>query len=108
MLSEDIKKEIDKYNQDKKAQYKPTHSRWAKVHEQDHKESEHSSDHPEPELENQFHEDSYPMQDSDIEDLLESHTPYCQYGIHIPYLKTFCFILWISGRQGSQWWPSMS
>ena len=27
-------------------------------------------------MENHFHEESYPMQDSDIEDLLESHTPY--------------------------------
>ena len=35
MLSEDIKKELDKYNQEKKAQYKPTHPRMTKVHEQD-------------------------------------------------------------------------
>ena len=38
MLSEDIKKEPDKYNQEKKAQYKPTCPRMAKVHEQDHEE----------------------------------------------------------------------
>ena len=33
MLSEDIKKELDKYNQEKKAQYKSTHPRMPKVHE---------------------------------------------------------------------------
>ena len=32
-----------------------------------------SPDNPEPDLENHFHEDSYPMQDTDIEDLLETH-----------------------------------
>ena len=71
MLSEDIKKELDKYNQEKKAQYKPTCPRLAKVHEQDHEEID-SPDNPEPDLENHFHEESYPMQDSDIEDLLET------------------------------------
>ena len=74
MLSEDIKKELDKSNQKKKAQYKPTHSRMAKEHEQDHEEVDDIPDHPEPDLENHFHEASYPMQDSDIEDLLETHT----------------------------------
>ena len=52
MLNEDIKKELDKYNQDKKAQYKPTCPRMAKVHEQDHEEFDDSPDHPEPDLEN--------------------------------------------------------
>ena len=47
----------------------------AKVHEQDHEEAD-SPDNPEPELENLFHDDSYPMQDSDIEDLLETHGQY--------------------------------
>ena len=47
----------------------------AKVHEQDHEEINDSPDHPEPDLENHFHEESYPMQDSDLEDLLETHTP---------------------------------
>ena len=75
MLSENIKKELDKYNQVKKAQYKPRHSRMAKVHEQDHEEVD-TPDNPEPDLENQFHEDSYPMQDADIEDLLETHGQY--------------------------------
>ena len=47
----------------------------AKVHEQDHEEVDDSPNHPEPDLENHFHEESYPMQDSDIEELLDSHTP---------------------------------
>ena len=34
MLSEDVMKELDKYNQEKKAQYKLTCPRIAKVHEQ--------------------------------------------------------------------------
>ena len=51
MLSENIKKKVDKYNQDKKAQYKPTCLRMAKVHEQDHEEVDDSPDHPEPDLE---------------------------------------------------------
>ena len=72
MLSEDIKKELDNYNQEKKAQYKPTCPRMAKVHQQDHEVVD-SPDNPEPDLENQLQEDSYPMQDTDIEDLLESH-----------------------------------
>ena len=75
MLSEDIKKELDKWNQVKKAKCKPTHPRMANVPEQDHEEA-FSSDNPEPDLENHFHNDSYPMQDSDIEDLLETHGQY--------------------------------
>ena len=74
MLGEDIKKELDKYNQEKKA-HKPTCPRMAKVHEQDHDEAD-NPDNPEPDLENHFPEDSYPMQDSDIEDLLETHGQY--------------------------------
>ena len=62
MLSEDLKKELDEYNQEKKTQHKHTHNRMAKVHEQDHEDAE-TPDNPEPDLENQFHEDSYPMQD---------------------------------------------
>ena len=76
MLSEDIKKELDKYNHERKTQNKPTLSRMAKVHEQDHEEVDDSPDHPKPDLENHFHEESYPIQDSDIEDLLDTHTPY--------------------------------
>ena len=79
MLSEDIKMELDKYNQEKKGQYKPTHPRMAKVHEQGHEEA-YSLKNPEPDLENHFHADSYPMQDTNIEDLLETHimTEFCQ------------------------------
>ena len=58
MLSEDIKKEVDQYNQEKKAQYKPTCPRMAKAHDQDHEEAD-SPDNPEPDLENHFHEDSF-------------------------------------------------
>ena len=42
MLSEDIKKELDKYNQDKKAQYKSNFLRMAKVHEQEPEEVDES------------------------------------------------------------------
>ena len=48
MLSEDIKKELDKYIQEKKAQYKPNSSRTAKAHEQEHEEADEGPDHPEP------------------------------------------------------------
>ena len=74
MLSEDIKKELDNYYQEKKAQYKPNHSRMAKVHEKEHEEAHPGQ--PEPDLENHFQEESYPMQDCDIEDPLENHTPH--------------------------------
>ena len=47
----------------------------AKTHEQDHKEAD-SRDNPKPDLENHFHEDSYPMNDTDIEDLLATHGQY--------------------------------
>ena len=73
MLSDNVKKELDKYSQEKKAQYKSTHPRMAKVDEQDHDEVDHP-EHPETDLEN--HHDSYPMQDSVIEDLLETHGHY--------------------------------
>ena len=56
MLSKDNKKELDKHNQDKKAQNKPTHPRITKVHEQDHEEVNDTPDHPEPDLENHFHD----------------------------------------------------
>ena len=48
----------------------------AKVLQQEHEEVDDGPDHPEPDLENQFHEESFPMQDSEIEDLLENPTPY--------------------------------
>ena len=44
----------------------------AKVHEQEDVEIE--PDHPEPDLDHHFQDDSYPMQDSDIEDLLDPHS----------------------------------
>ena len=47
-----------------------------KVHEQEHEEVDDGPDHPKPDLENHLYEESYPMQDSEIEDLLEHHTPY--------------------------------
>ena len=97
MLSEDIKKELDKYNQEKKAQYKPTHPRMAKVHEQDHQEAD-SPDNPEPDLENYFHDDSYPMQDSDIEDPGNTWSILSKHGIHISYFKACCFLLWVISR----------
>ena len=75
MLSDDVKKALDKYNQEKKAQYKSAHPRMAKVHGQDDDEADHQ-DNPEPDLENPLPDDSYPMQDSDIEDLLETHVHY--------------------------------
>ena len=46
-----------------------------KAHDQDYEEAD-SSDNPEPELENHFHEDLYPMQNTDIEDLLETQGQY--------------------------------
>ena len=78
MLSDDVKKELDKYNQEKKAQYKCTCPRMAKVHEQDHDETDHPEhpEHPEPDRENHLPDDSYPMQNSDIEDILETHGHY--------------------------------
>ena len=47
----------------------------AKVHEQDHDEADHP-EHPELDISNPLPDDSYPMQDSDIEDLLETHGHY--------------------------------
>ena len=47
----------------------------AKVDEQDHDEADHPA-HPEPDLANHLPDDSYPMQDSDIEDLLETQGHY--------------------------------
>ena len=47
----------------------------AKVHEQDHDEADHP-DIPEPDLESHLPDDSYPIQDSDIADLLKTHGHY--------------------------------
>ena len=59
----------------------------AKVHEQDHEDPE-TPDNPE---QNQFHED--PIQDTDIEDLLETHGQYLanMASTHISHLQAFCF-----------------
>ena len=66
----------------------------AKVLEQDHDEADHP-DNPEPDLENHLPDDSYPMEDSDIEDLLETSL-LGQNGIHISHLQAF--LLWIFCR----------
>ena len=76
MLNEDVRKTLDQYNQDKKAQYKPNHTQMARVHEQDTEGTEEEHNHLEHDLDNHLQEDSYPMQDSDIEELLEHHSPY--------------------------------
>ena len=47
----------------------------ANVHEQDNDKAD-SPDNPEPEMEHSFYEDSYPMQDTNIEDLLDTHGEY--------------------------------
>ena len=46
MLSDDVKKELDMYNQEKKDQYKYACPRMATVHEQGHGEADHP-DNPE-------------------------------------------------------------
>ena len=48
----------------------------ATFHEQESEEAVDDPEHPEPDLESQFHEDSYPLQDSEIEAFPEQHTPY--------------------------------
>ena len=75
MLSDDVKKKLDKYNQEKKAQYKSTCPRIAKLCEQDHDEADHP-EHPEPDLENHLPDDLNPMHNSDIEDPLEIYGHY--------------------------------
>ena len=57
------------------AQYKSTCPRKANIHEQDNDEVD-NTDNPEPDLENHFTDDSYPMEDSDLQDLLETHGHY--------------------------------
>ena len=73
----------------------------AKVREQDHDDDDTN---PESDFDNHHPDDTYPMQDSDIEELLETHghysakmaTPY-----HISKHSAF-------SRQGSQWWLGRS
>ena len=75
MLSAEVKQELEKYNQEKKASYKSAYPRTAKIHEQDHV-NDHIPENPETNLDNHHPDDSYPMQDSDIEELLETHGHY--------------------------------
>ena len=74
MLSEEVKKELDKYNKEKKANYQPNKSRMAKVHKQDLGDED-PPDAPEPDLDNYYHDDSYTMQDSDIEEFSLAISP---------------------------------
>ena len=67
MLSEEVKKVLDKYNKEKKAQYKPNGNRMAKVHEQDQGD-ENPPETPKPDLDSYYTEDPYSTQDSDIAD----------------------------------------
>ena len=60
MLTEEVKKDLDEYNQEKKANYQPNSNRMVKVHEQNH-EDEDPPESPEPDLDNYHTEDSYPM-----------------------------------------------
>ena len=92
MLSEDSKKELDKYNQEKKTRHKPTHNRMAKVNEQDHEEAD-SPDNPGPALDNEFHVDSYHMQDmlEAFTTLLRMNQPICAKGLFSScYLRKLC------------------
>ena len=75
MLKEEVKKELDKYNQENMVDYQPNSNRMTKVHKQDHGD-EGPPNHPEPDLGNYHAEDSYPMQDSDNEELIDSHGGY--------------------------------
>ena len=91
MVSQDIKKELEKYNQDRKAQFKPTHSRMAKVHEQGHEEVDDSPEHPELTWKTTSMKNPILCK---ILILRISWRP-CKYGIHILYFQTFCFLLWV-------------
>ena len=75
MLTDDVKKELDKYNQEKTVQYKLKCPRMDMVHEQNHDEAN-NPDNPEYDLVNHLQDALYPMLDSDIEDLLETHGHY--------------------------------
>ena len=75
MLSEEVKQESDTYNNEKKANYQFNRNRIAKVYEQDHGDKK-PPENPEPDLDNYYTEDSYPMQDSDIEELIDSQGGY--------------------------------
>ena len=70
----------------------------AKVHEQGQEEVDDGPDHPEPDLENHFHKESYSMQDSEIEDLLESHTLYTENMASHTIFPNILLPLWIFSR----------
>ena len=101
MLNEDVVKALDQYNQDKKAQYKPNHTQMAKVHKQDTEESEEEHNYPESDLDNHLQEDSDPIQDSDIEELLEHHSPYS-----VNMASTYHISKHSASSYGSLWWIS--
>ena len=75
MLSEEVRKELDKYNQGKKSSYKSAHPRVTKVHQQDHDDDD-NPDNPEADLDNHNPDDLYPMQDPDTDEVLETHGHY--------------------------------
>ena len=100
LISEEAKNELDKYNKEKRTNYQPNKSRMAKVHGQDLGKVE-PPETPEPDLDNYYVEDSYPMQDSDTEELIESHSNYSEKMAFTYHISTFSFFLWASRRQGS-------
>ena len=67
MLSEAVKNELHKYNQEKKAATNLLILGSQKSMNNDNPEN------PETDLDNHHPDDSYPMQDSDIEEFLETH-----------------------------------
>ena len=91
MLSDDVKKGLVKYNQEKKAQYKSAHPRMANIHEKDNDEVD-LPDIPEPDLENHLPDDLYPMQDEDIADLLETHGHYSAEMASIYHISNILFL----------------
>ena len=62
MVSEEIKKELDEYNQGKNANYQTNSNKMANLHEQDQGDTD-PLENPEPDLDNYHTENSYHMQD---------------------------------------------
>ena len=83
MLSDDVQKALDKYNQEKKAQYEPTCPRMAKVHEEDHDEADHP-DNPEPDLSRRFIPHATLRH---LRPTVNTWSSFSQNGIHISYLQ---------------------
>ena len=75
----------------------------AKVHEQNHDEAN-----PEPDHENHVPDDSYPMQDSDIEDLLETHGHYSARTASTYHISKHSASSSGSLVDRNQWWFSRS